>query len=119
MTVGKSDRRSAAANATGRPELPVLQTIEPAVGDDWPAHGLGPVSEIVRQLPDPADLPPGARIAVGTGMTEQRGLLSRLFSGSTPRAKVHLAVRCTALIVRGYTAVSADAAGTAYGLVPP
>jgi hypothetical protein len=100
------------------PDRAVTTSIEPVVGDGWPAHGLGPISEILALLPDPAELPPGAWIAVGSGSHGQRGLLSRLFGSQAPRARVHLAVRCTALLIRGYTAVAADDAGNAYGRVP-
>ena len=99
-------------------DRPVARTVEPEVGDEWPAHGLGPVSEVLPMLPDPAELPPGAWIAVGSGAGGQRGLLSRLFSSSAPKARVHLAVRCTALMVRGYTSIAADSAGIAYGRAP-
>jgi hypothetical protein len=99
-------------------ERAVTTSIEPEVGDGWPAHGLGPVSEILALLPDPAELQPGAWIAVGSGSHDQRGLLSRLFGSQAPRARVHLAVRCTALLIRGYTAIAADDAGIAYGRVP-
>jgi len=107
-----------AASSAPASERSISRTIEPGVSEDWPGHGLGPVAEILALLPDPAELAPGARVAVLAGSPE-RGLFARLFSSSSPRAKVHLAVRCTALLLRGYASISADEAGVAYGVVPP
>ena len=100
------------------PERPVAQIIEPRTGDGWPESGLGPVEEILPFLPDPSELAPGTWIAVGPGAPEPRRFLSRLFGQSAAKARIHLAVRCTALLVRGYTSICADRAGIAFGRAP-
>ena len=97
-------------------EVPILHFL-PALPEDWPADGLGPPSQIERELPDPLSLPGGSWIAVGAGHRARRGLVAR-FLGSRSGTGMHLAVRCTALLSRGYVEVCADEAGTAYGRVP-
>ena len=77
----------------------------PALDRNWPAHGLGPVSALVAQLPDPADLAEGALVVVRDAEKPPRGLrrLARAIRSmwhKPPRA--HPAVRCTALLARGY-----------------
>ena len=98
-------------------EASVSVALEPMLDDGWPADGLGPVPALVSQLPEPRTLPPGAWLAFGTG-TEPRGRgLGRLLRRGS-RSHAHLAVRCTALLLRGYTHVCADAQGVAFGQVP-
>jgi hypothetical protein len=98
--------------------LPVL-SIQPTVGPDWPMSGLGPIQTLLEGLPDPDTLDKGAWIAVfpGPHTRRRKGLVSRLF---TPRTAehVHLAVRCTALLARGYVRICADEHGTAFGQAP-
>lgn len=99
------------------PQASVGIQVHPAVGDDWPANGLGPVEPLAAQLPDPARLAPGTWVAISAGRTARAwGLVGRLL-GRRP-AHVHLAVRCTALLARGYSHVCADEADTAYGQAP-
>jgi hypothetical protein len=93
-------------------------SIHPNIGPEWPASGLGSIETLLEGLPEPASLEQGAWIAVFPGApARKRGLVSRLL---TPRGAehVHLAVRCTALLARGYVRVCADEHGTAYGQVP-
>jgi|SoiMethySBSTD1v2_1073268.scaffolds.fasta_scaffold55059_2 hypothetical protein len=110
---------------TAAPSTPPLDpgaraslSIHPNVGADWPASGLGPLEILCEGLPDPSTLDKGAWIAVFPGApARKRGLVSRLL---TPRTAphVHLAIRCTALLARGYVRVCADEHGTAFGQVP-
>jgi hypothetical protein len=101
----------------GAPDGTVARRIQPEVPPDWPAHGLGPVRPIAVQLPEPAELQAGDWVALSSGEAAVRqGLMARLLSRpASPR--VHLAVRCTALLTRGYVDVRADEHGTAYGRV--
>jgi hypothetical protein len=94
-------------------------TIHPSVGPDWPASGLGPIQVLLEGLPDPESIGKDAWIAVypGPPASRRKGIVSRLF---TPKSAdhVHLAVRCTALLARGYVRVCADEHGTAFGQAP-
>ena len=94
-------------------------SIHPSVGPDWPPSGLGPIPVLLERLPDPASMDKGAWLAVfpGPAVARRKGIVSRLF---TPRTTehVHLAVRCTALLARGYVRVCADEHGTAFGQAP-
>jgi hypothetical protein len=93
-------------------------TIHPSVGPDWPASGLGSVQVLLEGLPDPGNVGKGAWIAVFPGApARKRGLVSRLLTPRTAQ-HVHLAVRCTALLARGYVHVCADEHGTAFGQAP-
>lgn len=75
------------------------------VGRDWPADGLGPVRDILAQLPDPAALAEGTLVVVrATGPTPPNAI-ARLFSRAR---QVHLAVRCTALLARGFAEIRAE-----------
>jgi hypothetical protein len=98
--------------------LPAV-AIHPSVGPEWPASGLGPIHVLLEGLPDPGSVGKGAWIAVfpGPPAPRRKGIVSRLF---TPRTMehVHLAVRCTALLARGYVRVCADEQGTAFGQAP-
>lgn len=99
------------------PRARVSVQLHPALGEDWPADGLGPVETFAQQLPDPARLSPGTWVAIGPGRDARApGIMGRLLGRRS--ARVHLAVRCTALLARGYVRVCADGADTAYGQVP-
>src|SRR5689334_16175454 len=84
----------------------------PILDRAWPADGLGPVAVIVAQLPDPAELRPGALVMVresGPRPKGFRGALASLKGLFTKPSKVHPAVRCTALLARGYRDISCAA----------
>lgn len=100
------------------PDAQPAVVIHPTVGADWPASGLGPVSRLAAELPAPADGEPGAWIAVDGGRAARTSVLARLLGHGGGAPRVHLAVRCTALLARGYVDVCADARGVAYGRVP-
>lgn len=85
--------------------------VELEVDPGWPDSGIGPVETVAAQLPDPAMLGPGEWIAVMGGPKPRA--LGKLLPWRRPR--VHPAVSCTALLLRGYHLVCADASGTAYG----
>lgn len=79
--------------------------------DDEPALAR----RLSRQLPDPGTLGPGSWIALGSGPAAPRRLFGLL---GARRSGISLAVRCTALLARGYTDICADESGTAFGRVP-
>ncbi len=81
----------------------------PILDRNWPADGLGPVAVIVAQLPDPADLRAGALVVVresGPRPKGFRGLLASCKGFFTKPPTAHAAVRCTALLARGYREIS-------------
>jgi hypothetical protein len=76
-------------------------------------------AEVATQIPDPATLDPGARVFVLGAASRGAGLLRRILgTASVPRA-----VRCTALLARGYVSIGAgvdevSGADVAWGTVP-
>jgi hypothetical protein len=80
----------------------------------WPVDGFGPVSKVIAQLPEPTSLPAGTRIVVYARGKRGPGIVSRLFG---PRRKAHVAVRCSALLARGYREIGA-ANDVAWGVAP-
>lgn len=82
----------------------------------WPSHGIGACSAIQRQLPELSSLPSGAWIGITGGNRERRGLWARFFERE-PSARVHLSVRCMALVLAGYQDVCADQ-DVAFGRAP-
>ncbi len=94
----------------------VALTIHPKLPADWPASGLGDPGRLARELPDPSSLPPSSWVAITSGAARAPGLWARLRGHPFPT--LHLAVRCTALLLRGYVNVRADQAGRALGQVP-
>jgi hypothetical protein len=93
------------------PQLPDFELF-PALDRSWPADGLGPIAVIVGQLPDPGDLRKGAVVVVRHGGPPPRGIrrLVRTIASvwNRPR-RAHPAVRCSALLARGYRDISAAA----------
>jgi hypothetical protein len=86
----------------------------------WPADGIGPIANVLAQIPDPLGLSSGTRVIVRARGRRGAGLLARLFG---PRRKAHVAVRCTALLALGYRGVGAgrdNATGEmlAWGVAP-
>jgi len=77
---------------------------------------LEDASAVARQLPTATTLAPGARLAVLAVAVGRDGLLRRLL----PPRKVPVprAALCTALVVKGYVDVGADAR-SAWGFAPP
>ncbi len=100
------------------PEASPAVVIHPTVGADWPSSGLGSVSRLATELPAPTGYAADSWIAVDGGRASRPGMLARLLGQGASAPRVHLAVRCTALLVRGYVDVCADDAGVAYGRVP-
>lgn len=111
-------RRAAVIRPPLDPDAVPAIVVHPAVGDDWPSSGIGPVAELAASLPAPADGEPGAWLAVDGGHTAQRGMLGRILGRADRAPRIHVAVRCTALLARGYKNVCADVDGVAYGQVP-
>jgi hypothetical protein len=74
------------------------------------------VRRLAAELPDPVTLGSNTWVMVSPGPLATGGFLSQLFAR---RARtVHLAVRCTALLVRGYVDVCSDDYGMAFGRTP-
>lgn len=96
-------------------ERPVL-VLYPDAGDEGGGYDLSLTRTLCEELPAPSTLDPGSWIALAAGPAAPRRLFGLL--GGRRRPGVHLAVRCTALLARGYTAICADATGTAFGRVP-
>ena len=84
----------------------------PILERSWPSDGLGSVATLVAQLPDPGDLREGALVIVreaGPRPKGFRGWLAAAKSVWIKPPKAHPAVRCTALLARGYREISASA----------
>ena len=77
--------------------------ITPPLDASWPKDGLGSVGVILAALPDPSSLARGAVVAITAGDPLRRGF-GRLFRAPP---FVHLAVRCAALLAKGYVDVGA------------
>jgi hypothetical protein len=89
-------------------EKPDLELF-PVLDRSWPGDGLGPVAVIVAQLPDPGELRRGALVIVRESGPRPKGLRGWLagFAGLFAKPpKAHPAVRCTALLARGYREIS-------------
>lgn len=71
---------------------------------------------VAARLPDPATLPAGQRVAVES-RGRPRSRVSRWLRRDASM-DVPLAVRCSALLARGYVEVGATADGVAVGIVP-
>jgi hypothetical protein len=95
------------------------RTITPQLDESWPQHGLGSLAEVLALIPEPSALPAGSWIAVEASERMGRWSLRRLVH--KPRF-VHRALRCTALLARGYEFVGAgsdqDGRDIAWGRVP-
>jgi len=89
------------------PDLEVF----PLLDARWPADGLGPVSAVLAQIPDPAELAAGAFVVVRESGPPARGL-RRVIRGVRALfrkpSRAHPAVRCTALLAHGYRDISAE-----------
>jgi hypothetical protein len=94
------------------------EIIEPSLPREWPSHGLGPAAVLLEMLPAPSTFSPGAWVGVTEGDRAGAGI-GRLFRR---RAWAHVAVRCTALLAKGYERVGAgvDSEGrsVAWGRAP-
>ena len=75
------------------------------------------LTEVTALLPSPGEFAEGAWLVVAASAAPPSGVLGRFFARSPPSGSVPLHVRCTALFVRGYTDVCADAGGGAWGRV--
>src|SRR5256885_8947796 len=94
-----------AARATPVPPRPADLELFPALDRTWPADGLGPVATLLAQLPDPSELGAGALVVVRDAARPPRGFrraLRKIASLWRKPPRAHAAVRCTALLARGY-----------------
>jgi len=77
----------------------------PSLDRKWPPDGLGAVAVLVAQLHDPTLLPAGSLLIVRETQRPRAGFRRWLDAARAlfrkPR-KAHAAVRCTALLARGY-----------------
>jgi hypothetical protein len=100
-----------AARPSQRPARPPDLEVFPRLDARWPANGLGPVAVVLSQLPDPTDLANDALVIVRESGPPARGF-SRVVRQigalwrKAPRA--HAAVRCTALLARGYRDIGSE-----------
>jgi hypothetical protein len=76
---------------------------------------LGDVTAVAPQIPEACTLAPGSRVVVVARAVRRRGLLRHLLGDA--RVVVPRSIRCTALLVRGYVGIGADAEG-AWGVAP-
>jgi hypothetical protein len=77
----------------------------PSLDRKWPADGIGDVAVLIAQLPDPSELPSGSLLIVreeAMPRTGLRRLFDRIKAMVRKPRKAHAAVRCTALLARGY-----------------
>jgi hypothetical protein len=98
------------------PDAALELTVHPTLDGTFDLPVLGQVHHVAAELPEPRTLRPGAWISVSPGKPARGGLLARLFA---PKSRpLALAVRCTALLLRGYREVCANDAGLAFGRAP-
>src|SRR5688500_5793656 len=89
-------------------ETPDLELF-PVLDRSWPGDGHGPVAVIVAQLRDPGDLRADSLVIVresGPRPKGFRGWLAAVTALFAKPPKAHPAVRCTALLARGYREIS-------------
>jgi hypothetical protein len=72
----------------------------------WPADGFGSIAALAAQLPDPQELAAGSLVVVHETGRRPRGL-RRLVALWTRKRRAHVAVRCSALLARGYLDIGA------------
>jgi hypothetical protein len=85
----------------GKPDIDVF----PSLDRMWPKDGMGPIAAVIAQLPNPEDLPIGTLVTVhGSGRARPNAHVRWLLP---KRREVHPAVRCTALLARGFKNVGA------------
>ncbi|HEX9298394.1 MAG TPA: hypothetical protein VF881_21300 [Polyangiaceae bacterium] len=98
-------------NPPGRVPAPPAFELFPLLDRSWPGDGIGSIAVIIAQLPDPAELPAGGLVLVREVGPAPRGLGEWLAWAERlvgkPR-KAHAAVRCTALLARGYRDIGAS-----------
>jgi hypothetical protein len=112
---------TAPVRAPSLPAPPPLAAVlrPPPLDRSWPSHGLGPALVVFDALPPPEQYEPGAWVGLLAEPPPPASGWRRLLG---PRRSVHRAVRCAALLARGYEEVGAgvDAEGrdVAWGRVP-
>jgi hypothetical protein len=87
------------------PDHELFPELDPA----WPPDGFGPIATVAAQLPDPHDLAAGSLVLVHERGRRERGLRRVLafFAFWRRRRRAHAAVRCAALLARGYFEIGA------------
>jgi hypothetical protein len=97
----QTERPLQTALPAGRPDVDV----RPRLDRSWPKDGFGPIATIIALLPDPDGLAERTLVVV-RGSDRARPI--RLLRWLLPkRREAHPAVRCTALLARGYRDVGA------------
>ena len=77
------------------------------------------VAEVLSQLPEIARMTPGAQVVILPGLNASTGLFARIFGR---KKRVPRAVRCSALLARGFIDIAAAGAGDddlVWGFAPP
>jgi hypothetical protein len=80
------------------------------------------VASIMQKLPDPAELPAGALVLVPGEIAGARSLARSVLAVFGRTRTVARALRCSALVARGYVRVGAgddDQSDLAWGYAPP
>jgi hypothetical protein len=78
----------------------------PELDGAWPADGFGSIAALAAQLPDPQELAAGSLVVVHETGRRARGL-RRVAALWTRKRRAHIAVRCSALLARGYSEIGA------------
>jgi hypothetical protein len=89
-----------------RPDRSPDWELFPELGASWPADGFGLVATVVAQIPDPHELAAGALVFVHETGPRERGL-RRLLALLRRKPRAETAVRCSALLARGYSEIGA------------
>jgi hypothetical protein len=87
------------------PDHELFPELDPA----WPLDGFGPIAAVAAQLPDPQDLAGGSLVLVHETCRRERGIRRVLAFVAfwKRRRRAHAAVRCAALLARGYIDIGA------------
>jgi hypothetical protein len=78
----------------------------PALERSWPKDGFGSIGVLVAQLPDPHELAAGSLVVVHEKGRRGPGLWGLLAFWKRSR-RAHAAVRCSALLARGFADIGA------------
>jgi hypothetical protein len=104
--VSRLEAAHAELTVEGKPERRPDWELFPELSAVWPLDGFGPVATVAAQLPDPHELAAGSLVVVHETGRRVRGL-RRLLAFWKRKPRAHAAVRCTALLARGYLEIGA------------
>lgn len=95
---------------------PILVGLKAA--SDGGASTIG-IAEVISQLPEIASMTPGAEVVISARISSSAGLFARVFGR---KKSVSRAVRCSALLARGFVDIAAAGEGDddlVWGFAPP